>query len=101
MRFSQLVQQGLQPLLKDHPTISVWVPLSQAEMNQKHKRQEEAGLATAKGRGNAAVQGLRESAPGPDQITIPGLRSAGPRTVWQLRLLIHQLWISPAEQREL
>ena len=40
----------------------------------------------------AAIYALRESAPGPDGVTMLMLRSAGPRAIWQVRLLIHQYW---------
>ena len=47
-----------------------------------------------------AVFSLRESAPGPDQVTALMLRSAGPRALWQVRLLVHQLWNTDASEWE-
>ena len=57
LRFSQLVKRGLHPFLKEHPSLSIWVPLSRAEMSKKRKRQEESGLGSVKGRGRGPGRG--------------------------------------------
>ena len=48
----------------------------------------------------AAVHCLRESAPGPDQVTILMLRSSGPRALWQVRLLVHEYWTTEPDTWE-
>ena len=57
------------------------------------------GLPPSDDEVRAALQS-QGKCPGPDQVTILMIRSAGPRAKWQIRLLMHQLWTTPPEQWE-
>lgn len=55
---------------------------------------EHLGVAPSDQEITEALHSLRESAPGKDEVTINMLKCCGPRARWQLRLLIHKMWIS-------
>ncbi|CAE7583649.1 unnamed protein product [Symbiodinium natans] len=60
----QLVKRDLRALLLPVTGKACWVPLSQAEMTKKRKRQQDAGLTTAKGRGRGDRSGPGEPSRG-------------------------------------
>ena len=55
---------------------------------------EPLGIAPTEQEISEALHCLRESAPGKDEVTINMLKFAGPRARWQLRLLMHKMWVS-------
>ena len=61
LRFCQLVKRELRAVLLPVSGKACWVPLSQAEMGKKRKRQQDAGLTSTKGRGREDGNGKGES----------------------------------------
>ncbi len=39
-----------------------------------------------------ALHSIKDTAPGSDEVTLLMLRESGPRALWQLRLILHQMW---------